>query len=128
LQKFNPISQRRVRYLFTLYCLLGDDEYGVDINRNFDFMWGERSGASHIACDSDYHGESAESEPETQALAKYARDLFPKGQRKDDPEGDMNVPFGEENTGEILRGHCAGWSPSKPVQSLAELTPTPDYT
>lgn len=86
----------------------GDDEYGVDINRNFDFMWGERSGASHVPCDSDYHGTKAESEPETTAVAEYARELFPRGQRKDNPEKDMGKAFGEDNTGMYIDIHSSG--------------------
>lgn len=85
-----------------------DEQYGVDINRNFDFMWSDPDGASSNPCDSDYHGSSAESEPETEALAQYARDLFPQGQRKDDPEGDMNVPFGEDITGIYADIHSSG--------------------
>ena len=49
------------------------ESYGVDINRNFDFAWGDESGASDDPCMDDYHGESAMSEPETRAVAGYAR-------------------------------------------------------
>lgn len=76
-----------------------DDKYGTDINRNFDFMWGDPAGASSDACDSVFHGISPESEPESQALAEYARGLFPASQRKQNPEKEMNKPFGEDNTG-----------------------------
>lgn len=40
---------------------------GVDINRNFDYHWGE-SGSSTRPCSSIYRGMSASSEPETNAL------------------------------------------------------------
>lgn len=85
-----------------------DDKYGVDINRNFDFFWSDPMGASSNPCASDYHGGSAESEPETQALAHYARKLFPIGQRKSDPEKDMNVPFGEGISGIYADVHSFG--------------------
>jgi len=85
-----------------------DDEYGVDINRNFDFMWGDQAGASPYPCDSDYHGTAPESEPETEALARYARDLFPEGQRKNKPEQQMYDAFGENITGMYIDIHSSG--------------------
>jgi len=85
-----------------------DGSYGVDINRNFDFMWSDPRGSSSNPCDSDYHGKSAESEPETQALAEYAKTLFPEAQRKNDPEGDRKTPFGEEITGIFADIHASG--------------------
>lgn len=85
-----------------------DDEYGVDINRNFDFKWGDQAGASSYPCDSDYHGTAPESEPETEALSKYARDLFPEGQRKNNPENQMNDAFGEDITGMYIDIHASG--------------------
>lgn len=45
--------------------------YGVDLNRNYDYHWGE-SGASHTPSSDTYCGPNAFSEPETQAL----RDLL----------------------------------------------------
>ncbi|KAL7528157.1 hypothetical protein ACHAXR_004261 [Thalassiosira sp. AJA248-18] len=86
----------------------GDDKYGVDINRNFDFRWSDPAGASSNPCDSNYHGNGPESEPETQALADYARSLFPKGQRKNNPEKQMDDPFGEEITGMYIDIHSSG--------------------
>lgn len=86
----------------------GDDSYGVDINRNMDFMWAFQDGSSNDPCESDFHGSAPESEPETKALADYARALFPKGQRKNDPEGDKDVPFGEDITGMYVDIHSSG--------------------
>jgi len=86
----------------------GDDNYGVDINRNFNFVWGKSNGASSDPCDSDYHGPSPESEPETQALVDYSKKLFPSSQRKNDPEGDMHEPFGEGNVGIYADIHASG--------------------
>uniref|UniRef100_A0A1I7RLL2 ShKT domain-containing protein n=1 Tax=Bursaphelenchus xylophilus TaxID=6326 RepID=A0A1I7RLL2_BURXY len=40
---------------------------GVDLNRNFDFHWGE-SGSSDDLCSDIYQGSSAFSEPETRAI------------------------------------------------------------
>ena len=86
----------------------GGYEYGVDINRNFDFMWGDQTGASNNPCDEDYHGPSAESEPETQAFADYAKKLFPEEQRKRNPRDERNEPFGEDVTGMYIDIHASG--------------------
>ena len=86
----------------------GGSEYGVDLNRNFNFFWGDTNGASNYACDSDYHGPSPESEPETQAMAEYARNLFPEDQRKKFPMEQIDEPFGEDNTGTYIDIHASG--------------------
>lgn len=81
--------------------------YGVDVNRNFGFMW-SRDGASSDPCDNTYYGTSAESETETQALVEYAKNLFPSEQRKKDPVADMNKPYGEDITGVYIDVHASG--------------------
>lgn len=88
----------------------GGTDYGVDINRNLPFFWGSHgAGASSNPCASDYHGPSGpESEPETQALADYARMLFPVGQRKQYPEQQKDEPFGEGVTGIYVDIHASG--------------------
>lgn len=65
-------------YVFTTYNMWrknrrdnGNGTYGVDLNRNYDYHWGE-SGASHTPSSDTYCGPYAFSEPETQAL----RDLL----------------------------------------------------
>ncbi len=97
-----------------------DTGYGVDINRNMDFMWAYRDGSSDDPCQSDYHGREAESEPETRALADYARSLLPEGQRKNDPEGQKNTPFGEDITGMYVDIHSSGGY-GKRKNSLVQL-------
>ncbi|KAL7548338.1 hypothetical protein ACHAWF_011625 [Thalassiosira exigua] len=86
----------------------GGGNYGVDINRNFDFMHADPNGASSDPCQSSYHGPAPESEPETKAVADYARALFPEGQRKADPEGMMDEPFGEDVAGMFVDIHSSG--------------------
>ena len=81
---------------------------GVDVNRNLKFKWGDLAGSSKDPCADDYHGPSAESEPETRALVEYAKRLFPEGQQRKDPEGEMDVPFGEDITGVYLDIHASG--------------------
>eukprot|EP00986_Skeletonema_menzelii_P014467 scaffold9615_cov105-Skeletonema_menzelii.AAC.1 len=86
----------------------GGSEGGVDINRNFDWMWGDTRGSSADPCKLTYHGPSANSEPETQALVDYAMKLFPEGQRKKKPEKQMDEAFGEEISGFYSDIHAFG--------------------
>ncbi|KAL7427878.1 hypothetical protein ACHAXH_003712 [Discostella pseudostelligera] len=94
----------------------GDDQesscsyglYGVDINRNFDFVWGDLNGSSDDPCMDDYHGLGPESEPETQAIVNYARALFPESQRKNDPESEKDVPLGDDIMGMYVDIHAEG--------------------
>ncbi len=44
-----------------------DGSYGVDLNRNYPYMWGG-GGSSGIPTDETYRGPAAGSEPETQAM------------------------------------------------------------
>jgi carboxypeptidase T len=55
---------------------LDPNNWGVDLNRNFEFQWG-LGGASWYECDDTYRGTSAASEPETQAIQSYVRLQFP---------------------------------------------------
>ncbi|MCA2005239.1 MAG: immune inhibitor A [Ignavibacterium sp.] len=51
----------------------GDGSYGVDLNRNFGYMWGyDNSGSSPIPSDETYRGPFAFSEPESQAVRNFA--------------------------------------------------------
>jgi len=49
----------------------GDGTYGVDLNRNWGYMWGH-SGSSANTSSGTYRGPSAFSEPETQAVRDLA--------------------------------------------------------
>jgi carboxypeptidase T len=52
--------------------LNSDGSYGIDLNRNFGYMWGyNNSGSSNIPSDETYRGTSAFSEPETQAYRDF---------------------------------------------------------
>ena len=45
---------------------------GVDINRNYGFMWGiDNHGSSDSPCEEDYRGEYAFSEPETNSIKNF---------------------------------------------------------
>ena len=83
-------------------------EIGIDLNRNYDFNFGDTDGASDDPCDNTYHGRNGNSEPETQAVVNYARELFPESQRKDDPMGDKDLPLGEDVMGIFIDVHTPG--------------------
>lgn len=86
----------------------GGEEYGVDINRNFDFFWGDQNGASNYPCAGDYHGPRPASEPETIALVNYAMELFPENQRRANPEAGIHQEFGEDISDMYIDIHAYG--------------------
>ncbi len=59
---------------------------GVDLNRNFNWMWGG-VGSSSNTCSDTYRGTSAASEPETQGIQSLAASVIPdqKGPGVSDP-------------------------------------------
>lgn len=76
---------------------------GVDLNRNFAFSWHTvRGGSSGQECAETYRGPSAESEPETQALANYVRSLWP-----DNRGPGMTDPASLSTTGLHIDMHSA---------------------
>ena len=89
-----------------------DDDFGVDINRNFPFRWGLNSGSSTNKCSQTFRGESAMSEPETVAVVEYAKSIFPEAQRKDLDDFDLgNSATGydeDATTGVFLDIHSRG--------------------
>ena len=60
------------------YCGATSNNRGVDLNRNFSFFWDitNGQGSSGSQCNATYRGESAGSEPETQAIENYVRSIF----------------------------------------------------
>ena len=57
---------------------------GVDLNRNSSFKWNGCVGGSCSSsdlCSATYHGVGPASEPETQALEDYMRQVFPESPR-----------------------------------------------
>ena len=85
-----------------------DEFVGVDINRNFDFLWGDTCGASSDSCSDEYYGSGPNSEPETQAVINYAKKVFPVSQRRDDPEKQMDEPLDEDIMGVYIDVHSTG--------------------
>lgn len=60
-------------------CGFDPMSYGVDLNRNSSFKWGQCTGvncSSADACSIVYRGAGAASEPEVQALEAYMRTIF----------------------------------------------------
>ncbi|XP_067951990.1 carboxypeptidase B-like [Watersipora subatra] len=53
--------------------------YGVDLNRNFGFMWGE-TGTSNNPCSDIYAGPEAFSEPESVAIQNFTQSIHNKSQ------------------------------------------------
>jgi len=76
------------------------NQYGTDLNRNFEFQWGCCCGSSTKPCDETYRGPSAVSEPETQAIQDYVRSQFP-----DQRDDDLSAPAPADATGVFLDIH-----------------------
>jgi carboxypeptidase T len=74
------------------------DSFGVDLNRNFPFRWGIDSGSSGDVCAETYRGPAPASEPEVRAILAYCESIFPKAQRKSDPESQQQTAYDEEST------------------------------
>ena len=52
-----------------------DGYFGVDLNRNYGYMWGyDNNGSSPVTSDETYRGESPFSEPETQAVREFCNE------------------------------------------------------
>ncbi len=71
----------------TTYPPSASVQYGTDLNRNFPFLWNCCGGSSSSACDQTYHGTSAGSDPEVQAVMAKIRTLIPdqRGPNNTDP-------------------------------------------
>lgn len=52
--------------------------YGVDLNRNYNYGWGNNNGSSNDPCSETFRGLSAASEPETQAIKSFVLQIHPK--------------------------------------------------
>ena len=51
--------------------------FGVDLNRNYEYEWANPAGSSSDPCSDLYHGPSAFSEPETQAIRDFTAMIQP---------------------------------------------------
>lgn len=75
---------------------------GVDLNRNFDFRWGE-AGSTTNECSTVYRGLSPASEPETQVIQKYMANLFPDARGRGDEDAAAT-----DTSGVVLDIHSHG--------------------
>lgn len=73
--------------------------YGVDLNRNHEFLWGN-AGSSTNPCSEIYRGPFPASEPETIALQNLVRSLFP-----DRREPDLTAPAPRDTSGVLITIH-----------------------
>ncbi|MEC4091736.1 M14 family zinc carboxypeptidase [Pseudoalteromonas rubra] len=104
----------------TAYCALDDTLRGVDLNRNFDFAWASPIGGStDDQCAATFHGPSAASEPETQAIQAYLHGLF-----KDRRGDSLTDPAPLNTQGVFLDLHSFSRFVMWPWSS--ELTPSPN--
>ncbi|MGC9024784.1 MAG: M14 family zinc carboxypeptidase, partial [Chloroflexia bacterium] len=66
------------------------NNWGVDLNRNHNFMWGiDDNGSSPYPCYETYRGPSLGSEPETIAFQDFATTVF---RDQNGPNGDYTLP------------------------------------
>ncbi len=73
------------------------DAYGIDLNRNYPFAWGDESGSSSVPESQTYRGTSPFSEPETHNVRDLARSFLPVMQITHHTSGEqMLIPWGRE--------------------------------
>lgn len=120
--------------------------FGIDLNRNFQYLWGTVNTPSTPPCDETFPGLTAASEPETQAIQTLVNSLFPdqRGPLRSDPAPldatgvflDMHstgnlvlYPWGQDNTPppnlqlRTIAQKMASYNGYSPIQSI-ELYPT----
>jgi hypothetical protein len=86
-----------------------DTRFGVDLNRNFPFKWGNLTGSSNNKCSETYHGTSSGSEPEVKAIIEYTKSIFPAAKQKLNPINQGQVEYAEDSTvGVFLDVHAYG--------------------
>lgn len=78
----------------------GTNQRGIDLNRNFSYMWGCCNGSSTDPCSNSFRGPSAASEPEIQAIEAYLLSIFP-----DQRGSGLNDLAPEDATGVFLDIH-----------------------
>ena len=95
---------------------------GIDLNRNFPYLWGYDSGSSNEGCTDTYRGTAAASEPETMAVVDYVRSQIPD-QRNDDLLASAPIT----TTGAFLDLHAYGnvilWPWGPPADDLGVSEP-----
>lgn len=77
--------------------------YGIDLNRNFSFLWGTVNLPSEPPCGGTFPGLSAASEPEADSIETLLASLYP-----DQREPGQNAPAPLNATGIYLDMHSTG--------------------
>jgi carboxypeptidase T len=72
---------------------------GVDLNRNYPFGWNAFGNSSGSPSAQDYHGPSASSEPENQAVVSYINSIFPDRRPGAPSTGDLTTPAAIDTRG-----------------------------
>lgn len=107
----NPDGRRQVETELSLwrkntnqaYCAPTSPNRGADLNRNFDFEWGNWSGSSGNPCDEVYRGPVAASEPEVQAIQGYLQSQY-----ADQRAPALNAAAPEDTQGVFIDVHSYG--------------------
>ena len=98
------------------------NSWGTDLNRNHSFKW-NMGGSDDWPCGETYHGPSAGSEPEVQAIESFVLTLFPDQRGPGDSD-----PAPLDSTGVFITLHSAaslilwpwGWT-SSPAPNSTQL-------
>jgi hypothetical protein len=81
-------------------------DFGVDLNRNSSFLYGDFSSSSCSA--QTYRGPAAVSEPETQAIQSYMAQVFERQRPAGGPGLDLSTPAPDDARGIFLSLHSFG--------------------
>ena len=106
------------------FCPAGGTSTGVDLNRNYAWNFGG-PGSSSNPCSDVFRGLSNLSEPETQSITAWLRNIFPD-QRAETSLSDRTTPVSLDATGFYIDVHSNGagnWFPWGDVS-----TPAPNGT
>lgn len=106
------------------FCPAGGTGMGVDLNRNYAWSFGG-PGSSADPCQQTFRGLSTLSEPETQSITAWLRNIFPD-QRAETSLADRTTPVSLDASGFYIDVHSNGagnWFPWGDVS-----TPAPNGT
>ena len=68
----NGMMARKNRRIIKNVKCKSDEDIGIDLNRNYDYLFGkDNDGSSNSPCQEDYRGEFPFSEPETKAIKDF---------------------------------------------------------
>lgn len=78
------------------------DAYGIDLNRNYPFLWGDEMGSSSVPADQTYRGTAPFSEPESHNVRDLVRAHLPVTHITHHTSGQqMLIPWGRDP--EVIR-------------------------